>query len=70
MSVSGSFAKQSLFCFFVRRMLAAPLAVATKLQPSGHVLLIFRRVVIAPLTFGARQRRLFLSHRLSKTPGS
>src|SRR4029453_12239778 len=41
---------------FMRRMLSAEAAVLAELQPLRGLLLVLRRAVVAPLTFGARQR--------------
>src|SRR3989338_11586604 len=58
---------KSSFCFFVRRMSTAPLAVPAKLQPLRHVLLVLACVVVSPLALGTRHRRLFLRHSLFRT---
>src|SRR6188472_174328 len=46
----------SLLRLLVRRVLSAEAAELAELQPLGRLLLVLRRAVVAPLTFGARQR--------------
>jgi hypothetical protein len=45
-----------LLAFLVRRMLPAEPTELAHLEPLGRLLLVLGRAVIAPLTFGARER--------------
>ena len=59
----------SLLRLLVRRVLSAEAAELAELQPLGRLLLVLRRAVVAPLTFGARQRN-DVSHDFSQGSGT